>query len=177
LQTVDHLLLAKQLVKNNSIFKVKIYRRAFIFGCIEPDINFFTYFRGSIHYQLLRGHNIPNTTNYLEHQIKKFESKKLKTIFDYFNFGVLVHYLADSFTFPHNDSFKGSLSDHALYEEHLHYTFLKYINYKYYFFHYRDSLTFINNYHKKYLDKKPSYKSDCLHIIKSCQYLVSNICI
>ena len=37
-----------------------------------------------------------------------------------FTCGVLLHYVADSFTWPHNDGFEGDLRDHVSYEGRLH---------------------------------------------------------
>ena len=42
-----------------------VYRRAFLLGCIEPDRNFATYFKGSIRAQWLRGHNFENAKRYM----------------------------------------------------------------------------------------------------------------
>lgn|SRR5574344_355427 len=174
MQSIDHLLLAKELIKYDPIFKIKKYRRAFIIGSVEPDFNPFSYLRGTLHYQSLRGHNNPNTTKYIEKEIKIYENKALKTVFDYFKLGVLIHYLADSFTYPHNIKFKGTIKDHLIYEDNLHYSFLKYLNNSNtYEYHKHNFLEFLRKYHQKYLNKKPSYKNDALHIIKSCECLMS----
>ncbi|HWS42189.1 MAG TPA: zinc dependent phospholipase C family protein [Pseudoflavonifractor sp.] len=39
---------------------------------------------------------------------------------DYFRLGKLMHYIADAFTCPHNESFTGTLWSHRIYEAHLH---------------------------------------------------------
>lgn len=38
----------------------------------------------------------------------------------YFRLGKLTHYVADSFTFPHNKEFPGNLTEHVRYESELH---------------------------------------------------------
>jgi hypothetical protein len=174
LQSIDHLLLAKELVKDNPAFADKRKRNAFIFGSIEPDLNFFSYLRGSFKYQKLRGHNNPNTNKFIEEKVNKFQNREIKSLKDYFDLGVLIHYLADSFTYPHNDEFNGTIKEHLIYEENLHYSFLKYLNNGITFHSaHHDFVSFIKNYHQKYLNKKPSFKNDSIHILKSCNYLMS----
>ena len=38
--------------------------------------------------------------------------------------GKLIHYIADAFTFPHNNVFKGNLVQHCKYENKLHQAYL-----------------------------------------------------
>lgn len=40
--------------------------------------------------------------------------------FTWYQTGILTHYLADSFTRPHNEAFQYSLKDHVEYEHQLH---------------------------------------------------------
>ncbi len=41
--------------------------------------------------------------------------------------GVVMHYLADYFTFPHNVTYGGSLKDHCLYERDMKYALRSYV--------------------------------------------------
>jgi hypothetical protein len=38
----------------------------------------------------------------------------------YLRLGILTHYIADAFTFPHNEQFEGDLREHIKYEQILH---------------------------------------------------------
>ena len=40
-------------------------------------------------------------------------------MWQYYTLGKLTHYLADAFTYPHNDHFSDSLMDHHRYESDL----------------------------------------------------------
>ena len=42
--------------------------------------------------------------------------------------GKLTHYIADAFTFPHNDGFTGNIKNHMSYERRLHYKFSQYLD-------------------------------------------------
>ena len=84
-----------------------------------------TYFRGSIHgEEKLRGHNYENVQKYMEKLTnkltKKLEKGGMGTIRQSFLLGKLVHYVADSFTYPHNSIFPGNLREHCQYETELH---------------------------------------------------------
>ena len=93
-----------------------IIREVFLLGCTQPDQNPFTYMKGSLRNQWLRGHNWKNSRRYIRKLIKRLESKITLNIWDFYTLGKLVHYLSDAFTFAHNDSFSGNLQDHRQYE-------------------------------------------------------------
>ena len=46
MKTKDHRLLGEFLLKNTSLFPGKKERTFFLFGCVEPDYNPFTYLLG-----------------------------------------------------------------------------------------------------------------------------------
>ena len=80
-----------------------------------------TYFRGSIRgEEKLRGHNYENVMKYMEKLTKKLEKGGMGTVRQSFLLGKLVHYVADSFTYPHNSIFPGNLREHCQYETELH---------------------------------------------------------
>ena len=108
MRTADHMNLSRYIMDHMDAGASKLKKAAFIFGSIEPDINMLTYFRGSIHgEEKLRGHNYENVQKYMEKLTKKL-------------LGKLVHYVADSFTYPHNSIFPGNLREHCQYETELH---------------------------------------------------------
>lgn len=101
---------------------------AFSIGCIEPDRNPFTYLKGSIRAQWLRGHNFDNSKDYVEKKLKKIENKKKYNVFDYYTIGKIIHYTTDSFTAAHNNFFPSKLSIHNSYEHDLQKYFLSFLN-------------------------------------------------
>lgn len=99
-------------------------RAAFIFGNMEPDMNLFTYFRGFFHHTRMRGHNYENALEKVGKLLVKIEKQAEKTgggsMRQFFLTGVLMHYIADAFTWPHNETYDGNLKDHVIYEGKLH---------------------------------------------------------
>ncbi|MGN1318529.1 MAG: zinc dependent phospholipase C family protein, partial [Lachnospirales bacterium] len=127
MRTVDHLFLGKYLAYRYLDTDYMICKKAFVFGNILPDINFFTYFRGCLKKGEIKGHNFENIENVIKKLIKKIENKNKKyTVLDFLRLGKLMHYMADAFTYPHNTEFKGDLTAHVDYEEKLHKEFMKY---------------------------------------------------
>ena len=105
MQTKDHYLLGCFLLEHQKIFLDPVRRNLFLFGCIEPDINPTTYVRGSIKHQLFHGHNAENIGKHIEHITRKLAKSGVITPMQWFRFGTLLHYLADSFTFTHITEF------------------------------------------------------------------------
>ena len=116
--------LAERCLKNAS----KHHIAAFKFGCIEPDLNPATYIKGSKKARLLHGHNYPNAENCMKRIAKKLEKRGAHGVMYCYALGKLVHYIADSFTYPHNTHFTGSLKAHARYETGLNIAFLRFLS-------------------------------------------------
>ena len=123
MQTRDHKALALKLVGETNNEGLRRHRRAFLLGCVEPDYNLLTYVRGSIHYSAFRGHNAENVQAYIRRCIEELQHAGLRSAFSYFVLGTLLHYVADTFTYPHNADFSGNLMEHAVYEKKLHQVF------------------------------------------------------
>lgn len=127
METKSHVLLAGYLLRQIPTVDSVIHQKVFALGCIEPDFNMFSYLKGFAKCQKLRGHNYNNSVNYIIHGLKKLQSKNNWNLRDYYRLGKLMHYLADAFTYPHNDSFTGTLWEHRVYEAHLHAYFVAYL--------------------------------------------------
>lgn len=56
--TKSHYDLAVYLLGNYAHFSSDSANAAFIFGCVEPDVNVTTYLKGSLILQPLRGHKL-----------------------------------------------------------------------------------------------------------------------
>ena len=119
MKTIDHLLLGRYLAAYCGTPRLLRHPRAFLLGCIEPDCNVLSYLRG-MKFQRFRGHNAENTFRFLSRCAADFDENGIFSARDYFRFGVMLHYVADAFTAPHNRFWTGSLVEHVAYEEKLH---------------------------------------------------------
>ena len=127
MRKISHYALAKYL--NNNIFKnqTPLERIAFAFGSIEPDFNFFAFFRGSIQNGFIKGHDFDSAKCFINRSIKELDHNSPSGIHYYYHLGHCAHYIADSFTAPHNTNFDGGMTSHFLYEGTLHATLSKLI--------------------------------------------------
>lgn len=123
----SHISLGKYLLDRYLPDLPRSCRRAFLFGCIQPDRNPFTYLKGSLRCQWLRGHNYRNARRYMGRICSRLERKGTLHLMDYYTLGKLIHYTADAFTYAHNDAFPKKLSDHREYELRLQAHFLSYL--------------------------------------------------
>ena len=172
MQIKDHILLGKYLLDNYELNISGIKKHAFLLGCFEPDINVLTYTRGSIEYQILHGHNADNCKKHLTKVINKLENKGIDTLFQWFSLGTAIHYIADTFTFPHNDLFGGDIYEHNKYEKLFHKVFKDYIsNLDYNDYSIKTLNSSFENYHNKYLNDKRSYLTDCKYITNAATVL------
>ena len=102
-------------------------RRAFLLGCVEPDINLLSHLdlnrqTKALH---LHGHNHPYLDRRIQRLSQKLASCHSITPLYTFRLGVLLHYLADAFTFAHNTNFRGNFAAHNAYENTFHRYFEK----------------------------------------------------
>lgn len=74
-----------------------------------------------------QGHHSQNGMKHIKKLTEKIEGKPLNMITCY-RAGKLTHYIADAFTFPHNDGFTGNIKNHMSYERRLHYKFSQYLD-------------------------------------------------
>ena len=105
----SHKLLGIYLAERYMDDATKACRKAFVFGCVEPDYNYASY---------LKGWGTGNRVRYLS-------EKHTWNLWDYYQFGRMLHYLADAFTFPHNSHYEGTLADHVRYELEMQPIFLE----------------------------------------------------
>lgn len=119
MQKRSHKLLASMLLESEHGFRAKRYELAFLFGSFQPDCNPLTYLKGSRRARKLRGHNFTNSQLYIESHIKLLQARTRWNIWQYYTLGKLTHYLADAFTYPHNEHYPESLIAHRQYEADL----------------------------------------------------------
>ena len=119
MQKRSHKLLAATLLENVQGFQARRFELAFLFGSFQPDCNPLTYLKGSLRAYKFRGHNYSNSQRYIYSRISRLQRRERWTMWQYYTLGKLTHYLADAFTYPHNDHFSDSLMDHHRYESDL----------------------------------------------------------
>ena len=112
----SHISLARFLVGALDNEELKKHRFSFYLGSILPDI------KPSFVY---RRHEMEETYPSITKNIKRLaEGDKLvygkrKGRKYFMDLGQISHYLADYFTFPHNEVYSGSLKEHCSYEKEL----------------------------------------------------------
>lgn len=175
----SHISLSLYLINNIDSELLETHKKAFIVGSILPDCkpSFVT----------IR-HNIEETFEMVTEFIKKLTTdyenfKRISTAYCR-KLGEVTHYIADYFTFPHNDEFDGNIKDHCMYEKHLKYALKEYINSEDICvnkdiarnFKTPDELcSFVKNLHKQYLSNKNDIASDCRYIVALCHIVVTGI--
>ncbi|MEG1741689.1 MAG: zinc dependent phospholipase C family protein, partial [Acetivibrio sp.] len=98
--------------------------------------------------------------------------------------GVITHYVADYFTFPHNSIYPGNIKDHCAYEEDLKHAMRAYvksdesqrIRERNGLFKDSDEIiAFIHSVHEEYLQLIIQVKLDCMYIVELCHKVVDAI--
>lgn len=121
----SHISLAKFLVNNMQVQDLHDHKRAFYIGSILPDLkpSFIT-----------KRHTIDETFEVLIDEIKKItvDYDYTKGINGYYarHLGVITHYLSDYCTYPHNDIFEGSITEHVFYEKELKFSLKAFVNHE-----------------------------------------------
>ena len=110
----SHIALAVGLVHGLDLKERMRHKLSFYIGSIGPDLapGFFA-----------RRHCIDETFDLMTYHMVKFlnnyQPKRDLSIRSSFRLGIVMHYIADYFTFPHNTHFTGTISEHCSYEETL----------------------------------------------------------
>ena len=122
METKDHLLLARTLAAGLQLSFGR--RMAFILGNLVPDINPISYLSPSCQSKL-NGHCYEHRRGSIERSLSK---KGCRSCLDWYRAGNTTHYLADSFTRPHNETFAFGYWEHITYEHDLHRVFYRQIS-------------------------------------------------
>ena len=98
--------------------------------------------------------------------------------------GEIVHYIADYFTYPHNQIYDGNLKEHCIYEKELKFQLRAYVRSGEAFHARIDAkkfetaeavCSFIKKAHEDYLKMKHGVKEDCEYIVRVCHQVVQAI--
>jgi hypothetical protein len=175
----SHISLANYLIKSMKFEELINHKKSFYIGSILPDCvpSFIT-----------RKHNIEETFEILKEEILKitdnYDMDRGMTGYYTRHLGVVTHYIADYFTFPHNNIFKGNLKEHCTYERDLKLAFKSYVKSdeavrgraKSAIFKSVDEiLKFIIEMHEEYLKAIKIIKIDCMYIVELCHKVVDAI--
>lgn len=175
----SHISLAGYLLKNLNVDSLERHKKAFYFGSIQPDIqpSFLT-----------KKHTMEDTFDILKKQIgqvtgeKRLEKGMTGTYCR--KLGVITHYVADYFTFPHNEVFDGTLKEHCRYEADLMRSLKAYvesgeaatarikngiIRTK------EDIIEMIVQMHEEYLERIRTIKNDINYIVELCYRVIDAI--
>lgn len=175
----SHISLAKFLLNNNQEHKLIEHKKAFYIGSILPDL------KPSF---LTRRHTFEETFDILINEIKRItiDYDFNKGLSGYYarHLGVITHYLADYCTFPHNECYSGTMTDHVYYEKEMKFQLREYIKsedihrisvegHKPHTL--EEIIQFIISTHKEYLNALKAVKQDIRYIIEICSKVVEAI--
>ena len=171
METKNHLQLALDIASEKKLGK---YSKYFVFGSIMPDINLFTY---------LRGHTYKESIKFIERKTKELTEKSVWNRKSYYDLGIILHYLADYFTFPHNTNFRGNLAEHRKYEKKLRHRFSSFLKSRRKQ-QWQDSITtntvkqmfhYLDIAHQEYIATTPSVETDCNYILFITNYVIETL--
>lgn len=175
----SHLSLARYLIDSIQVEELQRYRKSFLFGSILPDCtpSFIT-----------KRHTITGTFEILKEEIltitKNYDySQGISSEFCR-RLGVVTHYIADYFTFPHNSIFNGTIKEHINYEFKLMDYFKEYLssgkadifllngnNFN----SIENIFNYIKQKHAEYINVINEISNDCQYIVQLCINVVKSI--
>lgn len=175
----SHISLAQFLIDYGVAAAVTEHEKAFMLGSILPDC---------VPSFLTRRHTIAETFDLLKSEIRSitvnYETEKGITAYFCRHLGIICHYLADYFTFPHNPGYNGSMKEHWDYEKELIYAFRMHLDCE----KEKHSLSaqpglnttkdisdYILQKHEEYLQTSHDIKTDCFYITEVCFSVVQPI--
>ncbi len=127
MKTKDHYLLARWLLTREPDRLPHEFAAGVCIGSVLPDWNPVTYIRGMRGGHGLHGHDAEITESRICRLLSDLQNPLAFGFLDGLRLGTALHYLADSFTYPHHAYYTGSLADHVAYEASLHRTFAEYL--------------------------------------------------
>ena len=175
MQKRSHKLLASALLARTNGFSAKRYEWAFLFGSFQPDCNPLTYLKGSLRAYKLKGHNFSNSQHYINAHIQRLQQRERWTVWQYYTLGKLTHYLADAYTYPHNENYPDSMLSHHCYETDLRQFLQGYLANKYIAKpQSRRNLTeALDELHAQYMATRASMYRDASYILKATSLLMA----
>ena len=175
MQKRSHKLLASSLLTAHQGFVRRRYEWAFLFGSFQPDCNPLTYLRGIRSTRKPQGHNFANSRLYISRCIHDLQQRSQWRLQHYYTLGKLTHYLADAFTYPHNETFPDTLMDHRRYETALRLSLREHLAAHTLAPqpHCHDLLAAIDRLHRQYQAAKSDIQSDIRYILEATGLLMA----
>ena len=156
-------------------------RRFFLVGCVTPDYIPLTYLRGFRQSRAMLGHHAKYSQARIRRTMGRLQAHGVRGLWDCFRLGTLMHYLSDSFTYPHTERFRGGMREHRRYEQGFHACFLAYLQRQ-------SALTcpirrlfdsleeWLGTLRARYEASEQSFLSDCDHILLACSTVFNRLC-
>ncbi|MBE6601777.1 MAG: hypothetical protein E7637_04650 [Ruminococcaceae bacterium] len=113
--------------KDQRVWQRTWHRRFFLYGCVGPDYFPLTYFCGFRKGHTMKGHHAEYSQQKIGRSIRRLQERGVRRLRDCFRLGTLMHYLSDSFTYSHTESFFGDMREHRDYEKKLHPCFASFL--------------------------------------------------
>ena len=176
LQKRSHALLASALLRSECGFTARRFRWAFLFGSFQPDCNPFTYLKGSLRAYKFRGHNYSNSQPYIAAHIERLQRRASWTMWQYYTLGKLTHYLADAFTYPHNENFPDTMLAHHRYETDLRQYFSGYMAHRTprQLKSDQELTTALEELHQQYMENRSTTGRDTRYILMATRMLMAS---
>ncbi|MDK2807632.1 MAG: hypothetical protein PWP24_365, partial [Clostridiales bacterium] len=175
----SHLSVAAYLVNSKGMEGLKEHKKSFYIGSILPDC---------IPSFITRRRCIEDTLPILRQEIDKitqdYDIDQGISMYYCRHLGVITHYIADYFTFLHNQIFPGNIKDHCIYEEELKHQMRQYVKSGEarkeredcpLFRNTDEIIDFIKRMHSEYLKLMIEVKVDCEYIVELCHRVVDAI--
>ncbi|MCI8333896.1 MAG: zinc dependent phospholipase C family protein [Lachnospiraceae bacterium] len=175
----SHISLAKYIVEDVRVPELEAHRKAFYLGSILPDC------KPSF---LTQRHEFDRTFDMVKERICDLsEDRELvrRNARAYMrHLGEVIHYIADYFTFPHNETYDGNLKDHCYYEKDLKFRLREYVKSGKVFWEQQEEeglktpeavVSFIQTMHREYVSRKRNVEEDCRYIVRVCLLVVQAI--
>ena len=191
----SHISLAGQIMDSMELDNVFDYRLPFYVGSIWPDC------RPSF---VTTPHKFDITFDDIERKISKFianydkdkgkkmlgflkhykTKKKGVSILSSIRMGVVLHYIADYFTFPHNDHYPGNVKDHCYYERDLKFGMRAFLQteeaaqIKEHVAAYdsvEELTSYIRSIHNSYMKLAHTVEEDIRYIVHACTTVVKSV--
>ena len=176
MQKRSHTLLASNLLRSRGGFGARRFALAFLFGSFQPDCNPLSYLKGSLRARTFHGHHFSNSRPYIYSRILRLQRRRRWTVWQYYTLGKLTHYLADAFTYPHNEHFPDSLLQHRQYEGALRLYLADYLPRHIFCANLcppQMLLPTLDAMHRQYLTGSASLQRDAHYILTATELLVS----
>ena len=156
-------------------FGARRFEWAFLLGSFQPDCNPLTYLKGSLRAYKLRGHNFSNSQAYINAHIRRLQRRTRWSVWQYYTLGKLTHYLADAFTYPHNEIYPDTIWDHRHYEDALRLYLADYLSRRRPLLDQRcaDLPAALDRLHRQYLADQPGMMRDVQYILESTGLLMA----